>query len=261
MPNIPCSVAILTHNSGATLGRALESAREFADIIVCDGGSTDSTLDIARQYGARIIVQDLQFVDSTGKINNFSGVRNQTLASAQHDWYFFLDSDEYLSPELVEEIRVAVAGEPAAFWVPRKYVYRGTVIDCAVTYPNVQMRLFNKRVVQQFVKAVHERIELKAGTQSRHLTAAMLVPVPDTAAELVAKWRTYLDIEAARRSPMSWGRWIGVASHEAAIGLLYLVRLVRIQLLCRGAKLPVSYEWARAWYQWRLIVDSFGAIQ
>ena len=48
MPNkILCTVAVLTKNSAETLARALESAKEFAEIIVCDGGSTDRTLDIA----------------------------------------------------------------------------------------------------------------------------------------------------------------------------------------------------------------------
>jgi len=54
---IPASVGILTLNSGKTLRRALNSLTDFAEIIVCDGNSTDDTLEIAREYGAKIIRQ------------------------------------------------------------------------------------------------------------------------------------------------------------------------------------------------------------
>src|SRR3989344_7446677 len=101
---IPCTVAVLTHNSAQTLARALESAKDFAELIVCDGASTDRTLDIARAYGARIIPQDTAFQDREGRISDFGAVRNQTLKASTQDWFFFLDSDEVLTSELVAEI-------------------------------------------------------------------------------------------------------------------------------------------------------------
>lgn len=260
-PKIPATVAILTRNSAATLRHALESVRDFDEIIVCDAASSDGTPDIARAYGARIIPQDTRYLSAEGRIINFAGVRNQTLEAATHDWYFFLDADEYLSPGLVEEIRAKVAGEPAAYWVPRKYVWQGKVVDCAVTYPSVQMRFFNRRVTGIFVKEVHERIELKPGVESRTLKAVMLVPVPATAAEMKAKWRRYLAIERVARQPMSAGTWLRVAAHEAAIAGLYFLRLARITLFCRGTSLPASFEFARVWYQWQLIHDSFATIK
>ncbi len=55
MDKIKCTVAVLTKNNEATLKRALESSKDFAEIIVVDGGSTDRTLDIARAYGLSLI--------------------------------------------------------------------------------------------------------------------------------------------------------------------------------------------------------------
>ena len=43
MDRIPCTVGIITHNNEATIERALESVKEFAEIIVCDGASTEKT--------------------------------------------------------------------------------------------------------------------------------------------------------------------------------------------------------------------------
>jgi len=258
---IPCTVAILTRNNGTTLKRALRSVRNFSEIIVCDGGSTDGTLDIARVFGTRIISQDSQYLDGEGRLLNWSGVRNQTLKAATYNWFFFLDSDEYLSQELVEEIRRVVAGEPAAFWVPRHYVYKGKVIRCAVTYPSVQMRLFSRLVANQFAKEVHERIELKEGIAPRMLQAAMLVPLPDDVGDMLARWRRYLAIEKVRRAPMSLWQWLRVAVHEGGVAGLYIVRLLRIRLFCRGNKLPVRFELARVWYQWALVCGSWSSVR
>jgi glycosyltransferase involved in cell wall biosynthesis len=52
MEKIRCSVGILTYNSGKNLRRALESVKNFSNIIIADGGSTDDTLQIAAEYGA-----------------------------------------------------------------------------------------------------------------------------------------------------------------------------------------------------------------
>ncbi|MBI2603994.1 MAG: glycosyltransferase, partial [Candidatus Harrisonbacteria bacterium] len=54
---IPCSVGVLTLNSAKTLARCLESFKDFAEIIVCDGNSTDDTVAIAKKYGAKVVKQ------------------------------------------------------------------------------------------------------------------------------------------------------------------------------------------------------------
>jgi len=92
---IQCSVGILTLNSETTIKAVLESVRNFAEIIICDGGSTDETLSLARAYGAKVIVQAPEFKEGN-KIIDFSGVRDQTLAVARNPWFFYLDSDAEL---------------------------------------------------------------------------------------------------------------------------------------------------------------------
>ncbi|MEK7201359.1 MAG: glycosyltransferase family 2 protein [Patescibacteria group bacterium] len=253
---IACTVAVLTRNSAQTLACALESVRDFAEIIVCDSGSTDETLAIAHTYGARVISQDPQFLEPDGRIKNFAGVRNQTLSAATNVWFLFLDSDEYLGQELREEVARVTEGEPGAFWIPRKYEHKGVIIDCSVAYPSQQMRLFHLSVAHTFIKEVHEKIELKKGIVPGWLNAAMIVPVPDTVEELRAKWRRYIEIERTRRTPTSVHAWIVPALKDVGIGARYALRLC-ILLFCRGTRLPVSYEWARVWYQCLLLKESF----
>lgn len=258
---IPATVAMLTHNSAATLPRALESVRDFSEIIICDSGSTDGTLAIAHSFGARLLSQDTHFLFEDGRIRNFAGVRNQTLSAASNDWFFFLDSDEYIGVELEEEIFKKTKESPAAYWIPRKYVYLDKIVDCSVAYPSQQMRLFHRSVTKEFIKEVHEKIELRSGIIPGWLIEPMFVPVPDTVGKLVAKWRGYLAIENTRRAPISLRQWLQSVPRDVGIAVLYLLRLLRILLFCRGTRLPITYELARVWYQCMLIKDSFRMIK
>jgi|GEM_PF-1055404 len=160
MDKIPCSVGILTFNSGATLRRTLESVRDFDDIVLCDGGSSDSTLDIAREYGARVILQPSTAKDSTGRLTHFGEARNASLDAARHDWFLYIDSDETASEGLVEEIRTAVASDKKqlVYRVPLGIKLDGRYLEYSSNYPGYQYRFFNKRSGAHFIKPVHERI-------------------------------------------------------------------------------------------------------
>lgn len=258
---IPCTVAILTRNSESTLARALESVRSFDDVLICDGGSTDNTKNIATSFGARIIEQDSLYVGEDGRIRNFSGIRNQTLDAARHAWFLFLDSDEYLSDALVEELRETVSlNMPAAFWVPRHYVINERIIHCASTYPNRQMRFFHRESVGRFIKEVHERIELLEDSVVRECCAPLLVPFAEDAAELRIKWSRYLAIEEERQSLRTFRSWLVSSCREAAIGALLLTRTLRNIAFCRKGHMPFALELARLWYQKELIRVSWRAV-
>lgn len=256
---IPCSVGILTRNSAATLERALRSLQHFSDLIICDGGSTDETLTIARKFGARIITQDTTHLDPKGAVADFAGVRNQMLRAATHDWFLYIDSDEYLSAEASSEIGSIVRtplknDSPRAFWLPRKTVIKGTVIECATAYPNYQMRFFHKSAVTGFIKRVHERIQLKDGVSVAKLHHPEYVPLDLTPKEMRQKQLYYLQIEVDRHQDNTFKEWLmGPAYGALRSSLSYLVRHVRIALFCRGARMPLWVEWMHHWYNWKLL--------
>ena len=53
------SVAIATFNEEENIKRCMESVKEIADeIIVVDGSSKDKTVEIAKSYGAKVLVKD-----------------------------------------------------------------------------------------------------------------------------------------------------------------------------------------------------------
>lgn len=259
MNSVPCSVGILTRNSGNTLARALESVRAFDDLVICDGGSTDATRQIAARYGARIVEQDARHKNPDGSIADFSGVRNQLLSAARNDWFFYIDSDEELSAEAVDEIRGIVSSAndpraPVAYRLPRKTVIDGVCIECATAYPNYQTRLFRKSAAQGFVKRVHERPALPNNARIGTLAHCEYVPLDLTEREMKDKQRYYLSIEVERHANDTLWQWLtGPVAGSLRSSLSYLVRHARILLFCRGPRMPLWVEWMHHWYNWELI--------
>jgi len=155
-----CSVGILTLNSEKTLPRALKSVKDFSEIIICDGNSTDRTIEIAKSYGAKIIKQ-YETNRSNIKINDFSEVRNKCLKASSYGWFLYIDSDEELSKEAKEEIRKITQKENPEiliYQLPNKIIYNGRIIKYATPYPGYQTRFFNKKSGAYFIKNIHERL-------------------------------------------------------------------------------------------------------
>jgi len=86
------SACMIVKNEEELLGGCLESIRDWVqEIVVVDTGSTDRTVDIARQYGARVFNQPW-----TG---DFSHHRNYSIEQATGDWIFIIDADERILPD------------------------------------------------------------------------------------------------------------------------------------------------------------------
>lgn len=173
---IPCTVGILTHNSGATLAHALKSLEGFGEIIIADGGSTDNTLAIARGYGCKIISQS----NPGHPITDFSLERNRTLDAATYDWFFYLDSDEVVSHDLREEIR-RIVNEPIPRYLVYSVRYEKTTPDLSVFYKTAksyyQNRFFNKKSGARFKRRMHERIVFPENISVGVIEASWYVPL------------------------------------------------------------------------------------
>ena len=86
------SVCLIVKNEERFLGQCLTSVKGLAhQIVVVDTGSTDRTVEIAREHGAH--VHPFAWCD------DFSAARNAALEHATGDWVLMLDADEELPPE------------------------------------------------------------------------------------------------------------------------------------------------------------------
>jgi glycosyltransferase involved in cell wall biosynthesis len=167
MSKIPCSVGILTLNSGSVLRRCLESIKDCAEIVICDGNSTDDTLAIAREYGCKIIKQYDSDEPNLRCERDKANMRNKALDASSYDWHIYLDSDDALSKEVMEEVRI-ITNDPSpqflVYRMPLQIVLADTkVIQHSSNYPYIQLRLFNKKTGARFRGHVHERITFDTG--------------------------------------------------------------------------------------------------
>lgn len=105
------SVCLIVRNEKHNLPRVLKSVADIADeVIVTDTGSTDSTPEIALQFGA--LVHKFPWRD------DFSAARNFTLDQAKGPWVLWLDADEELLPSSQKELyRSMESCEALAYYV------------------------------------------------------------------------------------------------------------------------------------------------
>lgn len=94
---LPLSVCIIVKNEAEYLPRCLQSVQDLAqEIIVVDTGSTDDTVSLARQFGAKVL--------ETPWEDDFSKARNVSLQAATQPWILVIDADETLGEQAKAEL-------------------------------------------------------------------------------------------------------------------------------------------------------------
>jgi glycosyltransferase involved in cell wall biosynthesis len=147
-------VYTLTLNEARQLRAVLESVKWADELIVVDSFSTDGTLDIAREYNARVLTQGFC---------GFGKLRNLALDAASHDWIFSIDADERCTPELAREVRQELSAPRFdAYHVPRKSHFLGHWMRHSGWYPDYrQPQLFHRARLRYNNDLVHEGYTLQ----------------------------------------------------------------------------------------------------
>jgi len=154
------SVIIITKNEAEDLPRALESVAFADEVIVLDSGSTDGTPEIARARGARVF--------ETEDWPGFGPQKNRALEKASQDWVLSLDADEWLEPDLANEIQELIsrlsdckygqANLPAAYRIRRRSIYVDRIIRFGDWQHDRVVRLFRRSHSSFSADLVHERL-------------------------------------------------------------------------------------------------------
>lgn len=256
---IPVTIGMLAYNSEKNIARALASVKDFAEIIVADGGSTDTTVEIARAAGARVISQS----NPGHPIKDFARERNILLAAATQPCFFYLDSDEIMSPELVEHIRI-IANDSAHPYGAYRVRYLKTNGDASHIYRTYrdyyQLRLVRTDIGARFVRPVHERIEVPSGTAIGQTDAPWYVPLDedDLSARSFAKkaWaRTAQEASEWRPSGLR-DLFFGVIGAPFVRILKSLFKIIAVKLRFGRSAIPVRYELLRILYTLFLSVQN-----
>ncbi len=136
--SIPVTVIIVTKNEAPRLPACLGALRSFQEVVVVDSASRDKTVEVAKAAGARVI----EFAWD-GK---YPKKRQWTLEQVPlaTDWVLFVDADEILTPELVDEISVLFENTPACegYFIEGRYRVEGQLLKFGLT--NRKLVLFNR---------------------------------------------------------------------------------------------------------------------
>lgn len=161
------SIGILTKNEAKLIERCINSASFADEVIVLDSGSVDETVNIARQLGAQVHIND----DWQG----FALQRNRLLAHATGDYIFFLDADEIITPQLQQEIQHIVAsGEQCVWKVMWTVVAYGSTLKHFKSNTSME-RLFPRALIDHYEGVVHEEAILKKTNVPRHTLRSRLL--------------------------------------------------------------------------------------
>lgn len=185
------SVAIAVYNEENNLKDCLESVRDLvAEIVVVDGSSIDKTVEIAKEYGAKIKV-------TTNK-SNFHVNKQKAIDMSTKDWILQLDADERVSTELAKEIKSKIESNSSTngYWVARKNWFLGRFLMKGGQYPDYTLRLYRKGRGRLPQVHVHEQAEVVGKVE--YLKHALLhYPYKNFSSYLV-KWNRYNDLLVAQ---------------------------------------------------------------
>ena len=130
---------ILTLNEERHLRRCIESIEDLVhEILVMDCYSTDDTLKIANELGARVLQK--AWVNYATQFNYAI-----TQLGKDVDWVLRIDADEYLTPALAAEIQqnmVSLPSDVDGVNFPRRMTFMGRLIRHGGVFPVQVLRLF-----------------------------------------------------------------------------------------------------------------------
>lgn len=220
-PN-PLSVAIITKDEEERLPACLQGLGFADEILVVDSGSTDRTVDVARSYGAKVLVE---------KWRGFSGQKQFAVDSCSHDWVLVLDADERVPEETARDITRAIRlrePEIAAYSFLRKNYLHGRWIKHCGWWPDRIVRLVDRRRGRFDGRPVHERW-IAEGTIRELATAVEHVSFQGYS-QMVMKMERYSNlaslglfqrnVKASAFAPISHGLWMFLKSYVLEMGIL-----------------------------------------
>lgn len=142
------SVVVLTKNEQERIRGCLESVKWADEIIICDNGSIDNTLEIAKKYTDKIIKFNGQ---------NFSELRNKGMEKVKGEWVLYLDADERVLQPLREEIKAVIENnEYSAYALSRVNIIFGSEKKYKAFWPDWVVRLIKKSDFKSWVGEIHE---------------------------------------------------------------------------------------------------------
>jgi len=150
------SVIIIVKNEAGNIGACIASVAWADEIIVVDSGSSDATVEICRDLGAKVFVHDWP---------GYGPQKNRALDYASHDWVFSIDADERVTPELRSEIESVLQNPQAdGYEISRLSSFCGRFMLHSGWSPDYVLRLFRRDKGRFSDALVHESVQMRGSS-------------------------------------------------------------------------------------------------
>lgn len=178
---------VICQNEARRIGACLDSLSFCDELLVIDSGSTDGTLQIVREKGARLIERPFESMNDQKEFGR---------AASSGEWLLNVDADEVVSPALRDEIARLVArggeGGVDAYRIPFRNYFRSAWVRRSGYYPDPHIRLVRRACVQWDRSVpVHDRVMVQGavGRLSGHIDHYSF----DSVADFVGKSSKYAE--------------------------------------------------------------------
>ena len=180
----PISVVIITKNAAHLLAATLQSVKQLTDsIIVCDTGSNDATIPIAKKNGAKVLEEKWRGHGLTKNIAN---------EQADYDWILQIDADEIVDAELLDTLlHLNLSNDKVIYTVRRKNFFAEKLIRFGQWRNDEPLRLFNRNQALWNEDAIHEKLIYEEGCEMRKLKGALLHKTVQSAEQYKEKMLVY----------------------------------------------------------------------
>ena len=152
------SAIVITRNEERNIRECLESVKWVNEIIIVDAGSTDRTIEIAKEFTKNIFNRPW---DGYGVAKNFG------LSQCTSEWVLWLDADERVTLELQKEMLCMLSSvdqKVTALSMPRRANFLGKWIYHCGWYPGRITRVFRRSAGRFTEERVHERLDIQGVT-------------------------------------------------------------------------------------------------
>ena len=146
------SAFLIVRNEAERLPATLEALQGLADeIVVVDSGSTDTTVDIARKFGAHVFVRGWP---------GYGPQKRYAEDQCSHDWLLNIDADEVVTPALAHEIRSTIErGVKGAWRIRIRTVYPGDRKPRPLVSDYNVVRLYHRSVGRYSDSPLFDRVQ------------------------------------------------------------------------------------------------------
>lgn len=187
---VPISVVIICKNGKIQLQRTLPTLQGLTDdVLVYDNGSTDDSVLVAREMGARVV---------EGPWLGFGPTKNKANQLARYDWILSLDTDEAIDRELFQALTELKPERGVAYDLVRKNFVGDKQLKYGDWGTDHHVRLFHRGDVQWNQDEVHEEPTLPTGYEVRKLKGALLHRTTESTSDYRQKLADYARMSARK---------------------------------------------------------------